>query len=1015
MDRGMRITVATDMPAAAVERLARRGRPVDTLPEMTDLGASAKLQAAFELSPTILAVTSLDEGRLLEVNDAFLRATGYAREDIIGRPIPELGLWMNPEMREQGLAALRQGRAVRDMEARFRTKHGEELVAIASADLIEVDGRPCVLTALIDITARQRAERALRETERRFAQAFHANPLPMSITRLCDGHQIDVNEAALRHSGYTRDEMLGRSKPELGFWVSSAQRDELLRMLHTDGRARDFEVTFRTKSGEHRQLLVNSEVVTYEGEPAVLSVSLDITDRKEAEARQREAERTSRLLAEASRILTSSLDYASTLPALARLAVPDVADWCAVHVLEPGGAIECVALAHVEPAMEALARELLARYPVRTAGKYGVPAVLRTGRPLVQREVPDAVIAAFARTPEDLATVRRLRLGSAMVVPLVARGRALGTLTLLTAGAGRRYERKDLAVAEDLAARAALAVDNARLYAEAEERRREAEIIADLARRSNASLEADKVLPAVADAARALTRCDVARIALWDTGETALIYRYAVGARSDHAGLRLVKGSGLVSAVVATGQAQRTDNIQIDPRVREDVRAYARAEGTFSVMVVPITLHNRVEGAIYCGRRRTEPFTDRDEAVALRIAEHAAIALRNAELFRREQHARAEAEAANRGKDDFLAVLSHELRTPLQAMLGWLRLMRAGRLDEAATTKALATIERNTQTQMKLIGDLLDVSGILAGKLRVEPRVMDLAAVVEAAVQSVRAAALAKHVELTTAAEPGPMLIDGDADRIDQVAANLLSNALKFTPSGGRIDVRLWRDGGQARLTVADSGIGIAPDVLPHVFDRFRQADSSTTRSHGGLGLGLALVRYLVEAHGGSVRAESAGAGAGATFAIALPLRAGPGTTRRTADGAPATELGGARVLVVEDDADTRDFLGFALGRAGVKTVLTASTAEALDRLTAETFDVVVSDLSMPGADGYALIRRLREMDAGASARRPAVALTAHAGPDERRRALEAGFDAYLVKPVDAVDLTGVVARLLRG
>jgi CheY-like chemotaxis protein len=316
---------------------------------------------------------------------------------------------------------------------------------------------------------------------------------------------------------------------------------------------------------------------------------------------------------------------------------------------------------------------------------------------------------------------------------------------------------------------------------------------------------------------------------------------------------------------------------------------------------------------------------------------------------------------------------------------------------------------------MKLIGDLLDVSGILAGKLRVEPRVMDLAAVVEAAVQSVRAAALAKHVELTTAAEPGPMLIDGDADRIDQVAANLLSNALKFTPSGGRIDVRLWRDGGQARLTVADSGIGIAPDVLPHVFDRFRQADSSTTRSHGGLGLGLALVRYLVEAHGGSVRAESAGAGAGATFAIALPLRAGPGTTRRTADGAPATELGGARVLVVEDDADTRDFLGFALGRAGVKTVLTASTAEALDRLTAETFDVVVSDLSMPGADGYALIRRLREMDAGASARRPAVALTAHAGPDERRRALEAGFDAYLVKPVDAVDLTGVVARLLRG
>jgi PAS domain S-box-containing protein len=198
---------------------------------MTDLGIAAKLQAAFELSPTILAVTSLDDGRILEVNDAFLRATGYARDEIIGRPIPELGLWMNPEMREQGLAHLRQGRPVRDMEARFRTKYGEELIAIASADLIVIDGRSCVLTALVDITARQRAERALRETERRFAEAFHANPLPMSITRLVDGHHLDVNEAALRHSGYTRDEMLGRTKAELGF----------------------FEVTFRTKGGEDAQ------------------------------------------------------------------------------------------------------------------------------------------------------------------------------------------------------------------------------------------------------------------------------------------------------------------------------------------------------------------------------------------------------------------------------------------------------------------------------------------------------------------------------------------------------------------------------------------------------------------------------------------------------------------------------------------------------------------------------------------------------------------------------------------
>jgi PAS domain S-box-containing protein len=863
---------------------------------MTDLGIAAKLQAAFELSPTILAVTSLDDGRILEVNDAFLRATGYARDELIGRPIPELGLWMNPEMREQGLAHLRQGRPVRGMEARFRTKYGEELIAIASADLIVIDGRSCVLTALVDITARQRAERALRETE----------------------------------------------------------------------------------------------------------------------AQQRAAERGSRFLAEASGILTSSLDYASTLQTLSRLAVPEIADWCAVHMVEADGDIRCVAIAHVNPAIEAHGRALLARYPARATSKYGVPVVLRTGRSVLRREVPDEVIAAFARTPEEQAMFRRLDLRSVMIVPLIARGRTLGTISFATAGSERRYDADDLRVAEDLAARAALAVDNARLYADAEDRRREAEVIADLARRSNASLDADRVLPAVADAARALTRCDVARIALWDTGGTALVYRYSVGARSDHAGLRMVKGSGLGGELLASGLPQRSDDIQSDPRVREDVRAFAKVEGTFSVMLVPIMLHDRVEGLISCGRRRTQPFTDREEAVALRIGEHAAVALRNAELFRREQYARAEAEAANRGKDDFLAVLSHELRTPLQAMIGWLRLMRAGRLDAAATAKALETIERNTQTQTKLIGDLLDVSGILAGKLRVEPRSMDLLAVVEAAVQSVRAATLAKNIVLETSLEPGPMFIEGDPDRIDQVVANLLSNALKFTPGGGTVDVQLRRAGGHARLSVADSGIGIAPAVLPHVFDRFRQADSSTTRNHGGLGLGLAVVRYLVEAHSGSVRAESAGVGGGATFVVMLPLGAEAAASDRAAEASPAAELAGARVLVVEDDADTRDFLGYALRSAGVKPALAATVAEALDLLTAETFDLVVSDLSMPGADGYALIRRLRDLDTTAGRRRPAVALTAHAGPDDRRRALEAGFDAYLVKPLDAKDLAATVARLLR-
>ena len=248
---------------------------------MTDLGAGAKLRAAFELSPTILSVSDLEEGRLLEVNDAFLRSTGYTREEVIGRRIPDLGFWVDPEERERGLATLRAGGTVRDIEARFRTKAGEEVYAIANADLVVVDGRPCVITALMDITARVRAERALRESERLFAQFFHANPLPMSIVRLRDGCHVDVNDAAVRHSGFRREELLDRTKPEIGIGLAPDDRDRMFELLHRDGRVRDFEALFRTKDGE-RRLLVNSEVIMYAGEPAVLTVSLDITERAQA-------------------------------------------------------------------------------------------------------------------------------------------------------------------------------------------------------------------------------------------------------------------------------------------------------------------------------------------------------------------------------------------------------------------------------------------------------------------------------------------------------------------------------------------------------------------------------------------------------------------------------------------------------------------------------------------------------------------------------------------------------------
>src|ERR1051326_5569246 len=248
---------------------------------MTDLGVAAKLKGAFELSPTILAVTALDDGRIVEVNDAFLRVMGYTREEVMGRRVSEVGLWADPAQREEGLRTLRAGGSIRDVEARFRTKRGDELVVIASADVIDLDGRRCILTGLTDITARVRAEAALRESEQRFIRLFHANPLPMSIVRMSDGRHVDVNDAMVRASGYARDEILDHTTPELEFWAVPAERARLVDLLTRERRVRDFEMLARMKGGALRQMLVNAEVITYAGSPAVLNVALDITERKQ--------------------------------------------------------------------------------------------------------------------------------------------------------------------------------------------------------------------------------------------------------------------------------------------------------------------------------------------------------------------------------------------------------------------------------------------------------------------------------------------------------------------------------------------------------------------------------------------------------------------------------------------------------------------------------------------------------------------------------------------------------------
>ncbi len=386
----------------------------------------------------------------------------------------------------------------------------------------------------------------------------------------------------------------------------------------------------------------------------------------------------------------------------------------------------------------------------------------------------------------------------------------------------------------------------------------------------------------------------------------------------------------------------------------------------------------------------------------------------------REQAARAEAEANNRTKDEFLAIVSHELRSPLNAILGWARLLRSRKFDAEKTNKALEIIERNAQAQTQLIEDLLDISRVIRGKVRLFARPINLVQVIEAAIDTVRPTADLKRIQVSSRLDRSVDLVEGDPDRLQQVVWNLLSNAIKFTPEGGRVSVRLTRVNSHAQIKVIDTGIGISPDFLPYVFERFRQAESTTTKVHGGLGLGLAIVRNLVELHGGTIRVESPGVGQGATFIVQLPLISNPSPVsdleQLALQGQASLEdslsLSGLRVLIVDDEIDTREFLVIALEQYGAEVIAAASADEAMRLLERLKPAVMVSDIGMPVEDGYTLIRRIRALAPKQGGTIPAAALTAYVREEDRIQALQAGFQMHVPKPIEPMQLVAVVAKL---
>jgi signal transduction histidine kinase len=558
-------------------------------------------------------------------------------------------------------------------------------------------------------------------------------------------------------------------------------------------------------------------------------------------------EQRASFLAEVGALIASTLDYERVLPRLARLAVPVLGDLCAIDFLREGGTISRVACAHVDTTKEALVNEVRARYGFNPASPQGVPAALRTRQPILVPQATGDDLAREAQNADQLSIFQQLGPTSWMIVPLIGRRGVLGAITFAITESTRRYGRTDLLFAEVVARQAAIAVESARLYREAEA-------------------------------------------------------------------------------------------------------------------------------------------------------------------------ARSAAEAANQAKDEFLSTLSHELRNPLNAVSGWATMLAGGQLNEEQSRRAIQIILRNAQAQVRLVDDLLDMSNVVSGRMRLAVQAVDLGQVIEGVLDAVRPGADAKGIRIQSVLEAPGAPVSGDAGRLQQVVWNLLSNAVKFTPKGGRVQVKVQHVKSHVEIIVSDTGVGIRVDVLPYIFDRWRQGDSSSARPQAGLGIGLALVRHLVELHGGSVFAESPGEGQGATFVVKLPLmiaevREQP-IAHRSSPSLADPSLAGVRILVIDNDPTAVDLIVEVLSQAGGDVRGCGSADVALQMLAQWRPDVLVSDIEMPGQDGYTLIRKVRALSPEQGGKTPAVALTAFSRPEDRIRSLMAGFNIHVSKPVDPGELAAIIASL---
>lgn len=925
------------------------------------------------------------EGIITSWNKGAERIFGYTAEEAVGQPVTMLIPSDQPDEEPSILARLRVGDRIEHYETVRVRKDGQRIdISLTVSPIFSPDGSIIGASKIArDITGRKQAEATLREQAAVIKQAYDAIFLRDSANAI-----TLWNDGAVRTYGYTPEEALGRSPHELLKTETPISLEEIYRHLRVEGFW-EGELKHTRKDGE--QIVVDSRWATVRDErgdvTSILEITRDVTERKRTE-------KARSLLAA---IVESSDD--------------------------------AIMSANTELQIES--------WNVGAEKMFGYSAAEVIGQALTITSPPDRVAETIALVkefilnpvPRHFESVRRAKDGRLIDVaitlsPIIDER---GTLKAISALARDITERR---------------------HAE-EQLREQAEIIETVNHLGQAlagELDLHRLVQAVTDAATEISGAHFGSFfynVFDERGESYMLYTLSGVPREAFAHFPMPRNTDLFGPTFRGEGLVLIADVRRDPRYGKNSPYFGMPKGHLPVtsyLAVPVISRNgEVLGGLFFGHPSAGVFTERVARIVEGLAAQASVAMDNARLFEAAQRARQEAEEsaaekerlyrdaqeASRLKDEFLATVSHELRTPLTAILGWSHMLRTGQFDESSTNKAFETIERNARAQAQLIDDLLDVSRIITGKLRIDVRQVEPDSFVEAAVEAVRPAAEAKGVRLQKIVDTGLVSVSGDPVRLQQVVWNLLSNAIKFTPRGGRVQVRLERVNSHIEIAVSDTGEGIRREFLPHVFDRFRQADQRTTRQYGGMGLGLAIVRHLVELHGGTVRAESAGAGSGSTFTVLLPVAPflqpsaeGERVHPSARDTLPSFEcverLDGVRVLVVDDEPDTRALLRTGLTHSGAEVVVASSCDEAIQAIQETVPDLLISDIGMPGTDGYELIRRVRSLPNESGGRVPAIALTAYARVEDRMQALRSGYQMHVPKPVEIAELVAVAASLVQ-